>query len=63
MEVLVHPYWFAQKPFESKGFPWFDTMKAVPESYARALLRGGLSQDHFVADALAAHALNGLAIS
>jgi len=37
VDVLVHPYWFSSGEFKSKGFPWFDSMKAVPESYAREL--------------------------
>jgi len=32
VDVLVHPYWF------NKGeWPWFDSMQAIPESYAREL--------------------------
>jgi histidinol phosphatase-like PHP family hydrolase len=37
IDVLVHPYWFSKGEFERKGFPWFDSMKAVPEAYAREL--------------------------
>ncbi|MHC4981711.1 MAG: PHP domain-containing protein [Planctomycetota bacterium] len=35
--VLVHPYWFGKGEFDRKGFPWFDSMKAVPQSYVREL--------------------------
>lgn len=37
VQVLVHPYWFNESEFVDRGFPWFDSMKAVPESYAREL--------------------------
>lgn len=37
VDVLVHPYWFGKGEFDKKGWPWFDSMKAVPESYAREL--------------------------
>ena len=37
VDVLVHPYWFGKGEFEKKGWPWFDSMKAVPASYAREL--------------------------
>ncbi len=37
IDVLVHPYWFARGAFDKNGWPWFDSMKAVPESYAREL--------------------------
>ena len=37
VHVLVHPYWFPKREFDEKGFPWFDTMKAVPESMTREL--------------------------
>ena len=37
VDVLVHPYWFGEGEFERKGWPWFDSMQAVPESYAREL--------------------------
>jgi len=37
VDVLVHPYWFGKSEFDSRGWPWFDTMHAVPESYAREL--------------------------
>lgn len=37
VQVLVHPYWFGKKTFEQRGWPWFDTMKAVPVAYAREL--------------------------
>ena len=37
VQILVHPYWFAKGQFDSQGWPWFDSMKAVPEQYAREL--------------------------
>jgi len=37
VEVLVHPYWFGKGEFDKKGWPWFNTMKVVPESMAREL--------------------------
>ena len=37
VDVLVHPYWFGKGEFEKKSWPWFDSMQAVPESYAREL--------------------------
>lgn len=37
VDVLVHPYWFAKSEFTRRGWPWFDSMKAVPEAYAREL--------------------------
>ena len=37
VNVLVHPYWFGKGEFDNKAWPWFDTMRAVPESYAREL--------------------------
>jgi len=37
VDVLVHPYWFARSEFSKRGWPWFDSIKAVPESYAREL--------------------------
>ena len=37
VDVLVHPYWFGKGEFDKKGWTWFDSMKAVPESYAREL--------------------------
>jgi len=43
VEVLVHPYWFNRSRFERNGWPWFDSMKAVPEAYAREL--GQASRD------------------
>ena len=39
VDVLVHPYWFGEHEFNKKGWPWFDSMQAVPESYARELGR------------------------
>jgi histidinol phosphatase-like PHP family hydrolase len=37
VDVLVHPYWFSRREFDSKGWPWFDAMPPVPERYAREL--------------------------
>ena len=37
VDVLVHPYWFGRGGFEKNGWPWFDSMQAVPEAYAREL--------------------------
>ena len=37
VDVLVHPYWFGKGEFDKKGWPWFDSMLSVPESYAREL--------------------------
>ena len=37
LDVLVHPYWFGKHEFDKKGWPWFDSMQAVPECYAREL--------------------------
>lgn len=37
VDVLVHPYWFGKYEFDQKKWPWFDSMKAVPASYAREL--------------------------
>lgn len=37
VDVLVHPYWFSKHPFDTNSWPWFDSMQAVPESYAREL--------------------------
>jgi histidinol phosphatase-like PHP family hydrolase len=37
VSVLVHPYWFRKADFDKKGWPWFGSMKPVPESYAREL--------------------------
>jgi histidinol phosphatase-like PHP family hydrolase len=37
VDVLVHPYWFGKGEFDKKGWPWFDSLQAVPESYAREL--------------------------
>ena len=39
VDVLVHPYWFGKGEFDSKGWPWFESMQAVPEAYARELGR------------------------
>lgn len=37
VDVLVHPYWFSKYEFDKKGWPWFESMPAVPERYAREL--------------------------
>ena len=37
VDVLVHPYWFGKGEFDRNNWPWFDSMLAVPESYAREL--------------------------
>ena len=37
VDVLVHPYWFGRGEYDRKGFPLFDSMKAVPEAYVREL--------------------------
>ncbi len=37
VDVLVHPYWFPQGEFNENGWPWFDSMPPVPNSYAREL--------------------------
>jgi len=37
VDILVHPYWFSKGEYDPKGFPWFDSMKAVPDAYAREL--------------------------
>ena len=37
VDVLVHPYNFSKGEFDRKGWPWFDSMSVVPESYAREL--------------------------
>jgi histidinol phosphatase-like PHP family hydrolase len=37
VQVLVHPYWFGKGEFDRNGWPWFDSMKVVPESCVREL--------------------------
>ncbi len=37
VDVLVHPYWFHKGKFDERGWPWFDSMEAVPEAFAREL--------------------------
>jgi len=37
VDVLVHPYWFSKGEFTRRQWPWFDSIKAVPEAYAREL--------------------------
>ena len=39
VQVLVHPYWFGKSEFDKNGWPWFNSMKAVPETYVRELGR------------------------
>ncbi len=45
IDVLVHPYWFNKGEFDRKGMPWFDSMRAVPESYARELGQAARATD------------------
>lgn len=45
VNVLVHPYWFAKAPFDRNGWPWFDSMKAVPAAYARELAQAAKETD------------------
>ena len=37
VDVLVHPYWFGKGEFDKKGWPWFDSVRVIPEAYAREL--------------------------
>ncbi|HUT23008.1 MAG TPA: PHP domain-containing protein [Sumerlaeia bacterium] len=37
VQVLVHPYWFGASDYENRGWPPFDSMRAVPESLVREL--------------------------
>lgn len=37
VDVLVHPYWFGKYEFDNNGWPWFDSVRVVPDSYARQL--------------------------
>ncbi len=37
VDVLVHPYWFGKGEFDKKQWPWFDSMRPVPERLAREL--------------------------
>lgn len=37
VDVLVHPYWFGRGAFDEHGWPWFDSVRVVPEAYAREL--------------------------
>ncbi|KPK79910.1 MAG: hypothetical protein AMJ81_12650 [Phycisphaerae bacterium SM23_33] len=37
VDVLVHPYWFSRNEFEAKGFPAFESVRAVPERLTREL--------------------------
>ncbi len=37
VDVLVHPYWFGKYDFDHNQWPWIDSMRPVPESYAREL--------------------------
>jgi histidinol phosphatase-like PHP family hydrolase len=37
VQVLVHPYWFSKGEFDRQGWPWFSSMKVVPQSYVREL--------------------------
>ena len=33
----MHPYWFGKGEFDSKGWPWFDSMEVIPENLTREL--------------------------
>ena len=37
VDVFVHPYWFGKGEFDRNEWPWFDSVRPVPESYAREL--------------------------
>lgn len=37
VDVLVHPYWFSRGEFETKGFPEFESVRAVPVRLTREL--------------------------
>ena len=37
VDVLVHPYWFGAGEFRQKGFPPFESVRAVPERLTREL--------------------------
>ncbi len=37
IQVLVHPYWFGKSEFDRNGWPWFNSMRVVPEAYVREL--------------------------
>ena len=37
VDVLVHPYWFGKGEFDRNEWPWFDSMKVVPEALTREL--------------------------
>lgn len=37
VDVVVHPWWFSKRPFDDKGWPWFDDMSVVPASMTREL--------------------------
>jgi histidinol phosphatase-like PHP family hydrolase len=37
VDVLVHPYWFGRGDFDRNAWPWFDSVKVVPKSFAREL--------------------------
>ncbi len=37
IDVLVHPYWFGKYEFDQKKWPWFDSVRVVPESFTREL--------------------------
>ena len=37
VDVLVHPYWFSRGEFETKAFPEFASVAAVPEKLTREL--------------------------
>jgi len=37
IQVLVHPYWFNKDEFDKNGWPWFNSIKIIPETYVREL--------------------------
>lgn len=37
VQVLVHPYWFGKRDFDERGWPWFNSMRAVSKELAREL--------------------------
>lgn len=39
VQVLVHPYWFWRRPFDDHGWPWFESVRVVPERQVRELGR------------------------
>ncbi|MBT4814272.1 MAG: PHP domain-containing protein [Lentisphaerae bacterium] len=37
VNVVVHPYWFGKGEFDRQDWPWFDSVRHVPEAYALEL--------------------------